>query len=270
MFVKINLFMSDVVKEIIDDAKDTLRSIATTSRERFKSPLIGPFIIALILYNWRALIILFFSDKTIDCKIAIIDSKYCGWDGVIFPILIAFIYYLILPVIMTGCEALLFPIESYRITLRYLKLEKEAVRERKYQDLRSGNMELQALNNEITNLKLQINQMQTTHDDAIARYASQLDYYQSQTKPSSKIYLGKGIDQENKEFREITEHLTAEFLIKIRNVWTNNNTITKMPSDVYRLLNQNEMLDKPEGPNFVLNEKGIKFIDFINTDYSLK
>ncbi len=46
--------------------KDIIKSFFEASRDRIKNPLIGTFIISWIAINWRPIMILIFSEKTIE------------------------------------------------------------------------------------------------------------------------------------------------------------------------------------------------------------
>ena len=79
------------------DIKELFQSIFDSSNERIKNPFIGSYITAFILYNWRAIFLLVFSNATIEDKIVVINHEYCTLSAILWPLSIAFFYILILP-----------------------------------------------------------------------------------------------------------------------------------------------------------------------------
>jgi hypothetical protein len=77
--------------------KELFNSLFETSKERIKSPLIGSYIIGFFIYNWRPIIIILFSNETVECRIEIIDKSYCVESALLWPLVIAGFYVLILP-----------------------------------------------------------------------------------------------------------------------------------------------------------------------------
>jgi hypothetical protein len=81
--------------------KEFIKSIFESSRERIKSPLIGAFILAWLVFNWKALFTILFAADSIDKKILTVESKYSELENNFWlPLVIALIYILALPYIM--------------------------------------------------------------------------------------------------------------------------------------------------------------------------
>jgi hypothetical protein len=259
--------MTDTTKELLDDAKETIKSIGNTSRERLSSPLLGPFIIALLLYNWRPVTVLLFSYRTIDCKIAVIDEKYCGLDGLFWPIAIAFVYYLAIPVVMAGCETILLPIEKARIWIRYNKLGKEAEEEKDYQAVRSGNKEVEALNNEIKNLKTEMALMIDTHDTTVSRYIKQVEELNKSNRKNGKnlLSLVKKTTRNYEKYNPILAPKTNDFIIQLHESLNNFNG-KELPSKIYQFLSENDFIENTK-ESFIINGAGKEFYNYLNTNY---
>jgi hypothetical protein len=261
--------MTETTKELLNDVKETAKTISNNTRERLSSPLLGPFITALIAYNWRPITLLLFSEKTIDCKIAVIDEKYSGLDGIFWPIGIAFIYYVAIPVIMAGCETILLPIEKIRIWIKYNRLGKEAKEEKDYQAVRSGNKEVEALNNEVKNLKDEMALMIDTHDATIQRYIKQIDDLNKASRNSSRgiINLTKPGAKNHEKFNPILEKLDNNFIIELHDLQDNFNG-TDLPKRTYDFLKSNNFIvSDVKGISFT--KDGSDFLKYINSNFAV-
>jgi hypothetical protein len=78
--------------------KELFKSFLKTTEERIKNPFIGSFITSWILFNWKPILYLIFSSKDIEQKILYIETTFTIiWCLLIFPLLSAIFYVLILP-----------------------------------------------------------------------------------------------------------------------------------------------------------------------------
>lgn len=85
--------------------KEFLQSILKNTEDRIKNPFIGAFLTSWILFNWRPILFLIFSDKKIEQRIIYItknfnDTVFYFWA----PLLAAVFYIGILPYINYGFE----------------------------------------------------------------------------------------------------------------------------------------------------------------------
>ena len=65
--------------------KEIFLSLFDTSKDRIKSPFIGSYITAFIIYNWRAFFLLLFSNAKIEDKIVVINHEYCYKEAILIP-----------------------------------------------------------------------------------------------------------------------------------------------------------------------------------------
>lgn len=155
-----------------------IKDIIDSSKERIKTPITGSFILAFLAYNWRPLLILISSNKPIEDKIEQIDSNYCGIDSILIPLAIAIGYVLLVPYIMMGLESL----TGFALTGRKKHQNKQLFtdlqlmegllqQEFKNQQIKSGNVEITALNNtnkhlneKVEELVAQLETERTTHN----------------------------------------------------------------------------------------------------------
>ncbi len=82
-----------------------LKSVFESSKERFKNPLLGTFVISWLVVNWEPLSVFLLSTKTIETRITYIKLTYSNL--IILPIVIALSYYLVLPYVMGALEYLI-------------------------------------------------------------------------------------------------------------------------------------------------------------------
>lgn len=95
-------------------ASEFLKDLIDSGKERIKSPIASTFFIFFILYNWRPIFLLIFSDKSIENKIIEINGGYCTAWAFFLPLIYTFVYLIFLPVVSAGLEKLLFVPASYR------------------------------------------------------------------------------------------------------------------------------------------------------------
>ncbi|EHQ02040.1 hypothetical protein [Gillisia limnaea] len=137
-----------------------------TSEERLKNPFISSFIISFLALNWKAILIIGFSLKSIEEKINLIESDYNNINTfLILPLLIAVIYIAFLPYLM-----LLFDkISHSAVTGRKGSLLKQKIidikgqqslaeEEVKLENLRADYKEKSDLNRKINRLKDEVDE----------------------------------------------------------------------------------------------------------------
>jgi len=143
--------LADLIKDFID-----------TTKERLKTPISGAFLWSFIIYNWRPILLLFFSNASIENKIIVINHEYCNFWAIFLPVVIATFYTLLIPKIMLLIESDLAPTQDDRVTKRY-EAEKHVVKQKTnvareeflLKNAESGNKEIQELLDQIESLKQQ-------------------------------------------------------------------------------------------------------------------
>lgn len=106
-------------------AASLLESVKAHVNERLRSPFGGAFVIAWLAINWDKLLILFFSKKEVEDKVAFFSKSMSNNDGLWLPLFYA-ITGLISYYILSGLVIILF--EIYGVLKRYI--------ERKFDDYR--------------------------------------------------------------------------------------------------------------------------------------
>lgn len=132
------------MKELFDNLNKSIQ-------ERIRNPFLGSFLISWIIYNWNSLLILLFSNKTIEDKINTIKPKEIFYvSGFWMPILFATIYVLFIPYI--------FFIIDY-LTKHSYELRKKNVNERRKTAL--------SLSRENIELQTQLETIKNEYKDAV-------------------------------------------------------------------------------------------------------
>ncbi len=81
--------------------KDIFEALFKSSRERIRNPLLFSFIISWLIYNWKSILILVFSDLSIEKKIETIKPKDgFAEPGFFWPLLVALLFVIVLPYIL--------------------------------------------------------------------------------------------------------------------------------------------------------------------------
>ncbi|MFH7014655.1 hypothetical protein [Flavobacterium sp. FlaQc-47] len=141
--------LADLIKDFID-----------TTKERLKTPISGAFLWSFIIFNWRPIVLLLFSNTSIENKIIVINHEYCNFWALFFPFFIALFYTILVPKLMLQIDKSLIETKEERINNIYL--EKEHLVDKKttlaskeflLKSAESGNKEIQELLDQIESLK---------------------------------------------------------------------------------------------------------------------
>ena len=81
--------------------KEIFDSFIENSKERIKNPFIGAFIISWIAFNWKPILIILFSSKTIEERIEYVETNHIDiFYNLWIPLIFAVIYVSFLPYLM--------------------------------------------------------------------------------------------------------------------------------------------------------------------------
>lgn len=208
---------------------DFLKDLNDTAKERLKTPITGAFVFSFLIYNWRPIVLLFFSEASIEFRINAINNKYCSPFAIIIPIIIAFIYTVIVPGLSVLIDIMLKPIKKERIkgiyTSKTITIDEKIILAKKELDLKdaeSGNKEKQDFLDKISILEKTIEQLKISHDN-----------------------ITKGDQQTIKQLNERLEKLMKvdnDFVAEIDSIMIKNKTINvkniQLEASNMRILNQ--------------------------------
>jgi chromosome segregation ATPase len=82
---------------MLDFIKDVIGAFRQTSLERVKSPFLGAFVFSWVAFNWQALVILLFSEKTVEKRLGIINDHYDVGSFLLGPICTSILITFLLP-----------------------------------------------------------------------------------------------------------------------------------------------------------------------------
>ncbi|MCK7244958.1 hypothetical protein [Enterobacter asburiae] len=82
---------------MLDFIKDVIGAFRQTSLERVKNPFLGAFVFSWIAFNWQALVILLFSERTIEKRLGIINDHYDIGSFLLGPICTSILITFLLP-----------------------------------------------------------------------------------------------------------------------------------------------------------------------------
>ncbi|MBP4139642.1 hypothetical protein [Flavobacterium geliluteum] len=156
------------------DFYDFLKDLNDTAKERLKTPITGAFIFSFLIYNWGPILLLLFSDASMEDKIAMINNVYFTIWAIIIPVVMAFFYTIIIPLIMIGVDWLLEPIKKIRIARIYTS--KEFITDKKIdlakkqfelKNVETGSKQIEDFQKQISNLTESNTQRETTDGNII-------------------------------------------------------------------------------------------------------
>lgn len=163
----------------MNSIKEFFLSFLEATKDRLKNPMIGAFVIAWIVMNWRILAILLFSEKTIEQKIEFVEANYLSWDlSLKIPLMIAVFYVLILPYLMAAFDwlsqrgiALRKEISKQHKLTDIQNRQEIAAEEWQLEKIREGSPDIQAMKDQISKLELQLEEK----DEVIANLSEGVD-----------------------------------------------------------------------------------------------
>lgn len=165
--------------------KDFIKNLFQSTNERGKHPFVFAFIISWAIFNWKAIAVLLFYDTNIIDKIAYIDSNYVEYNNnFVFPLSFALFFIIIMPYLSIFLEWLVKKSDKLKSLNQKNKLinslkdkQDVAYEEKKYEDIRAGNLEISALNDRIIEL------MKSNEDKAstINSLKKEIEKYNSET-----------------------------------------------------------------------------------------
>lgn len=254
---------------------DLFKELHDTAKERIKNPIIGAFICSFIVYNWRPIFILLFSEMSIEERIEFISNK---WE-VIFPIIIALGYTLLIPLIMIFMDYALMPMKRKRISNIYenkgfttdqkiIYAEKEFL----LKNAESGNQERQALLDQIDTLERSKTQMDESNNNIVSnlneKMATLNRSFEENVKLKNKeindlkatITVAMNTESLVRALVEITVHLDKEDLLLFQVVGSNltnpSMEVKMIPNERKNILEKYALIQKDDDRTYFLTSLG--------------
>ncbi|RRJ87779.1 hypothetical protein [Flavobacterium macacae] len=196
-----------------------LKSFHESARERFKSPLIGTFSIAFLIYNWRPIYILMFSKENAETRIEHVDVNYCSLWAIIIPLGVSLFYVLLLPELHVLVDKKLKNVTKERITEKIdIRVHRLTEDQRIFQleftnnQIKSGNKDLDELNNKLMSQQKLIDNMNEQHKSSSESYEKFIE-----TGKINEENYKKMISDLNKQLERQRSQLKYEDLVNLAN-----------------------------------------------------
>jgi hypothetical protein len=87
--------------------KEIINSILDSTKDRLKNPLLGAFVFSWLIFNWKPLFYILFSNNSVENKIDFITECYCSMNNNFwFPLMFSILYIIMFPYILWGFDKL--------------------------------------------------------------------------------------------------------------------------------------------------------------------
>lgn len=215
--------------------KEFLQSVLKSTEDRIKNPFVGTFITSWIIFNWKPIFFIIFSEKKIEEKIKIIIDDYSDiWCYLWLPLFSAVFYIAILPYISFAFEYFTkfshglrnkVNLEARNATLELqigvaqneIKLEEEKTT---FRERNNHNLMVESLQTQNKILSESLEEATKTHLEAITDQQRQSDNTVKELRniiDNNKIELKNTFEKLNYETNRVIE-LQAELKeIKLKN-----------------------------------------------------
>ncbi|WP_162343221.1 coiled-coil domain-containing protein [Cyclobacterium salsum] len=192
------------MKDLLEYIKSWYDSVA----ERVKMPILNSFLISWIIINWKIVLILLFSDTSIESRIAMVShiSDSTQWHVYLVPVLLAIAYTFGRPYLLGFIHRRLENINFNNFSSKIDYSKKSSIKRRELikvkreeEVVRAGQLEYKALNDEIEKLKNQLDEKNEKISDL-----------SNENKSYSEEIASK--NTEIKEFKEKNEKALSSIL----------------------------------------------------------
>lgn len=190
-----------------------------TSKERLKTPISGAFLWSFIVWNWRPLAVLLFSDASIQDKIIVINNEYCDFWAILCPIFLAILYVTLLPKLMLIIDNTLIETKALRVENIYQAKIHSATQktdladiEFKLKEIQSGSKQIQDLLDEIESLKAQMETQKESFKQMNEADKSTINQLNKRLKNANLIINKKSENNDRYEFDNLENTVIGDTL----------------------------------------------------------
>lgn len=259
------------------------KSFVDSARDRVKTPITGAYTMAFIVYNWKPILYLLFSEAAIEQKLIFVDSNYSGWKAVFSPLIIAIIYIGLIQYVMWLFDWITTKAKKGRRTAYYdyknhdlTELGKILQTELNNENIRAGKKEKEDLNNQIEKLNSEIQKMR---DDEIAKKESydnnvqflnnnlskQTDLLEEQVMNTTRITQEKNTLELvllNDVMRKLTEEEVLIFISYVQSyIHDRGSTLFEVPNNLEDMFLQEGLLVRNKNGSLTTSDKGHMFYE---------
>ncbi len=247
---------------------DFLKELNDTAKDRLKTPITGAFVFSFLIYNWRPIALLSFSEASIEDKIVVINHEYCNRWSILIPFFIALIYTIIVPILSVLIDRLLISTKKARIMNIYASKTKTveekielAKKEFQLKNIETGNKQIEDFQTQIHTLEQTKIQQIETHNTVVKQLNDELSEANNIILKlnESNNRLNETIDSQ----RVLLEH-PEEFKARMMNVVVNGKgeveIINSEDSDFYKSAVNSGLFTISNSDNkIVITDKGRSF-----------
>lgn len=251
--------LAQLIKDLID-----------TSKERIKTPISGAFLCSFVFWNWQPILLLLFSNQSIEDRIQIIDQHFYKPSAVIFPILISFFYLIIIPAIMIVLDWILEPIKKQRISRIYKSKDfvidekiKLARKEFELKNAESGNKQIEDFQRQIQDLEQSKNEIVKSNETTILQLNKQLKDSTETIKNFLKTDANRQLYNDFKKELHDKDWSELDFLINaIQSKRDIHKTILGLNQGLVKKLFDNEYIEV-KNDKYILTQSGKDLLELM-------
>ncbi|MDT0689361.1 hypothetical protein RM549_06160 [Salegentibacter sp. F188] len=172
------------------------RSLFEVSSERLRNPLLFSFFISLLIINWKSVLILLFSESSIEKRIFFVEDNYLNiYTSLVVPLLIALVYTFLQDLFMRIVEKVTYREINKRreIKNQHLldkigrKFERDK-KELKFENQKSELLREQNINLQIDNYKKEISNLQEKNAQLNKRNEEHLKKIEEAQKENARLF----------------------------------------------------------------------------------
>lgn len=260
--------------------KEFFQTILKSTEDRIRNPFVGTFITSWIIFNWKPIIFIIFSDKDIEEKINFIVKNYSDiWCYLWLPLFSAIFYIAILPYISFGFEYLTKFSHGLRnkvnlearsaalelqigVAQNEIKLEEEKTT---FRERNSHNLMVESLQEQNTSLSQALEEANKTHLETVAELLKKSENANKEFSTLAANY--------DRELKESNTNLNEE-RTKVLNLRTELNLLQKENNENFNNASQLSRLFEVEkfisyrlkNPvNKVISIEGYDILEYFNS-----
>lgn len=193
---------------LMEENLKSAEKFGETLLSRLKLPILVTYLIVLIIYNWQIILYLLFKIAPIDEKIDYIVQKHHDSyiQNVLIPIIIAFVYTLLFPILQVGINLLFSWFKRINIKLNRQEELDDAIHKFRMQENLTGQQPLERLQNNIDLLSSENQKLINDNKNLLSRLKEE------NLKEKSENNFIKAISEKReKELDEISKKLLIQY-----------------------------------------------------------
>lgn len=234
---------------------DFRKSIQSVLYERVRSPVSGAFFFSWIVWNWKLIYYLIFSNILITTRIQFVEENYINiWINLVFPFLSTIFLITVYPFVTTG---------GYWVWLKF-KTWQTNIKNEIEETYRLSIADSLEIKMQIRNQEIEIEKILRKKDEEILLLKKQLEEY---TPPENKeqVSTKKSLKYSHvKEFQEFGRTEYIDFFNILIHTITSRNPLSEevIPPTTTAYFESNDIIKHDKGLIYSFTEKGKEFVKY--------